>query len=124
MRAMLSRIFSQLVSSPSLRAARRDIEAARRKLRGQRPQVFYFHQVDDPYSHLTAQVLTALLDRYDVDIVPHLVPPPSHAAAPEGEKLAAYSRKDANLLAAVHGLSFAGARAPDKSAVEIGRAHV
>jgi 2-hydroxychromene-2-carboxylate isomerase len=114
---MLSRIFSQLISSPSLRAARREVEAARRKLRGQKPQVLYFHQVDDPYSHLTAQVLAALRDRFDVDIVPHLVPPPSHAAAPEGEKLAAYSRKDAGLLAAVHGLSFAGTRAPDESAV-------
>jgi 2-hydroxychromene-2-carboxylate isomerase len=117
MRAMLSRIFSQLVSSPSLRAARRDIEAVRRKLRGHRPQVLYFHQIDDPYSHLTAQVLTALLERYEVDIVPHLVPPPSHAAAPEGEKLAAYSRNDAALLAAVHGLSYAGTRAPDPAAV-------
>ena len=117
MRATLSRIFSQVVSSPTLRSARREIEAARRRLRGQRPQVLYFHQVDDPYSHLTAQVLPALLERYDVDIVPYLVPPPSHAAAPEGERLAAYSRKDAALLAAVHGLSFAGQGAPDPTAV-------
>jgi 2-hydroxychromene-2-carboxylate isomerase len=116
-RAMLSRLLSQAVSSPTLRSARREIEAARRRLRGQRPQLFYFHQVDDPYSHLTAQVLPALLERYEVDIVPYLVPPPSHAAAPEGERLAAYSRKDATLLAAVHGLSFAGTRAPDPDRV-------
>jgi 2-hydroxychromene-2-carboxylate isomerase len=117
MHAMLSRLFSQVLSSPTLRSARRNIEAARRRLRGQRPQVFYFHQVDDPYSHLTAQVLPALLERYEVEIVPHLVPPPSHAAAPEGEKLGAYSFKDARLLAAVHGLSFAGTRAPDPDRV-------
>jgi 2-hydroxychromene-2-carboxylate isomerase len=117
MRAMLNRILSQLVTSPSLRAARRKFEAARRKLRGQRPQLLYFHQIDDPYSHLTAQVLQSLGERYDLDIVPHLVPSPSHAAAPVGEKLAAYSRKDAALLAAVHGLSFSGQRAPDPTAV-------
>ncbi len=117
MHPMLSRLFSQVVSSPTLRSARREIEAARRRLRGKRPQVLYFHQVDDPYSHLTAQVLPALIDRYDVDIVPHLVPPPSHAAAPEGEKLAAYSRKDAKLLAAMHGISFAGTREPDRDQV-------
>jgi 2-hydroxychromene-2-carboxylate isomerase len=117
MRAMLSRLVSRVVSSPTLRSARRGFEAARRKLRGQRPQVSYFHQVDDPYSHLTAQVLPALLERYDIDIVPHLTPPPSHAAAPEGDKLAAYSREDAKLLASVHGLSFTGTHAPDPDAV-------
>jgi 2-hydroxychromene-2-carboxylate isomerase len=117
MHPMLSRLFSQVVSSPTLRSARREIEAARRRLRGKRPQVLYFHQVDDPYSHLTAQALPALLERYGVDIVPHLVPPPSHAAAPEGEKLASYSRKDASLLAAMHGLSFAGRREPDPARV-------
>src|SRR5262249_61327495 len=115
--AVVTRIFSQRVSSPSVRAAGREVEAVRRKLRGHKPQVLYFHQVDDPYSHLTAQVLTALLERYDVDIVPYLVPPPSHGAAPEGEKLAAYSCNDAALLAAVHGLSFAGTRTPDPAAV-------
>jgi 2-hydroxychromene-2-carboxylate isomerase len=114
---MLSRIFSLAVSSPALRSARRRFEAARRTLRGQRPQVLYFHQIDDPYSHLTAQVLPALLERYAVEIVPHLVPPPSPAAAPEGEKLAVYARKDAGLLASVHGLSFAGTRTPDPGAV-------
>ncbi len=117
MHATLSRLFSQIVSSPTLRSARREVEAARRRLRGQRPQVFYFHQVDDPYSHLTAQLLPALFERYEVDIVPHLVPPPSHAAAPEGEKLGAYSRKDAKLLAAMHGLSFDGRREPDPDRV-------
>src|SRR5262245_60006416 len=107
MRAMLSRLFSQTISSPTLRSVRRRFEAARRVLRGQRPHVLYFHQIDDPYSHLTAQVLPALLDRYDMDVVPYLVPPPSDAAAPEAERLATYSRKDAVLLASVHGLSFA-----------------
>jgi 2-hydroxychromene-2-carboxylate isomerase len=117
MRAMLSRLFSQTVSSPTLRSVRRGFEAARRVLRGQRPQVLYFHQIDDPYSQLTAQVLPALLDRYDVDVVPYLVPPPSHAAAPEAERLATYSRKDAVLLASVHGLSFASTSAPNPDAV-------
>jgi 2-hydroxychromene-2-carboxylate isomerase len=123
-RAMLSQMLSQVVSSPTLRSARREIEAARRRLRGQRPQVLYFHQVDDPYSHLTAQALPALLERYRVDIVPHLVPSPSDAAAPEGEKLAAYSRKDARLLGAVHGLSFAGTRAPDPDAAAAAADHL
>ncbi|MEO6698539.1 MAG: hypothetical protein ABIM24_04040, partial [Paraperlucidibaca sp.] len=64
-----------------------------------RHQVHYFHQVDDPYSALTAAALPALLARYDIELVPHVVSAPPKAAAPERDKLIAYSRKDAELLA-------------------------
>lgn len=40
-----------------------------------------------------------LIARYDIDVVPHAVGPPPDSAAPEREKLIAYSRKDARLLA-------------------------
>ena len=41
--------------------------------KGERRRVAYFHQTNDPYSQLTAQVLTQLIAHYDVDFVPHLV---------------------------------------------------
>jgi 2-hydroxychromene-2-carboxylate isomerase len=114
---MLMRWLAQAVTSPTLRSARWRGAAALRRMRGGRPQVSYFHQVDDPYSHLAAQTLPALADRYDVDFVPHLVPAPAPAAAPEASRLAAYARKDAALLAAAHGLTFDGTRAPEETAV-------
>ncbi|HOS87261.1 MAG TPA: 2-hydroxychromene-2-carboxylate isomerase, partial [Burkholderiaceae bacterium] len=74
--------------------------AERERLAGARPhQVHYFHQVDDPYSALVAGILPQLIARYDIDVVPHVVGPPPDSAAPEREKLIAYSRKDARLLA-------------------------
>jgi 2-hydroxychromene-2-carboxylate isomerase len=71
----------------------------------------YFHQADDPYSHLTVQLLPALNVRYGVTVRPWLVPPPDDAAAPERGRLAAYARRDAARIAAGYGLQF-----PDRAA--------
>ena len=66
----------------------------------------YFHQADDPYSFLVAQLLGPLRRRYGVDIRAWLVPPPDDAAAPERARLTAYARRDAARLAAEYGLAF------------------
>src|SRR6202035_5312146 len=63
-------------------------------------------------------------ERYDVDFVPHLVPAPVPGAAPEAARLAAYARKDAALLASVHGLMFDGVRTPDADAVRAIAGHL
>jgi len=68
--------------------------------------VEYFHQVDDPYSHLTAQALVQLAARYDVEVRPYLVNPPEDWAAPERERLKAYARLDSARLADRSGLTF------------------
>jgi len=48
-----------------------------RRLRSGNPQVHYFHQVDDPYSHLAVQKLDLLKDSYEVDFNVHLVNGPT-----------------------------------------------
>ena len=68
--------------------------------------VHYFHQVDDPYSALVAACLKDLQTRYAITLIPHVVSPPEAAAAPERDRLVAYSRKDAQLLAAHCGLEY------------------
>jgi 2-hydroxychromene-2-carboxylate isomerase len=72
----------------------------------------YFHQADDPYSHLAAQVLAPLAQRYGVEVRPWLVPPPDDSAAPERARLTAYARRDAPRLAAAYGLRFPDHAAP------------
>jgi 2-hydroxychromene-2-carboxylate isomerase len=123
-RAMLSQLIAQAVISPTLRSFRSARAATLRRIHNTRPQVFYFHQIDDPYSHLTAQLLPALAELYDVDFVPHLVPAPVPAATPEAARLAAYARKDATLLASVHGLTFEAKRTPDVGAVRAIAGHL
>jgi 2-hydroxychromene-2-carboxylate isomerase len=81
--------------------------AERRRLAHGGPHLLrYFHQVDDPYSALVAQCLPRLLARYDIELQPNVVGVPPDNAAPERDKLVAYSRKDAALLARHWGLEF------------------
>ncbi|WGM38529.1 DsbA family protein [Caulobacter sp. NIBR1757] len=65
----------------------------------------YFHQADDPYSHLAVQLLPRLAAAYDVAVEVFLVPPPIDSAAPDRERLAGWSLRDAVRLAAAHHLS-------------------
>jgi 2-hydroxychromene-2-carboxylate isomerase len=108
------------LTSPATRQARRFLVEQRRRLSGERHRVLYFHQIDDPYSQLAAQVLPELLARYEIELVPHLVDPPSDAAAPERQRLADFARRDAADVAPGYGLDFpAGAAAPAPECVEL-----
>jgi 2-hydroxychromene-2-carboxylate isomerase len=92
------------------------LDKAEGRMSGARPAggvIRYFHQADDPYSHLAVQMLDGLARAYDVAVEPHLVPPPIDSAAPDRERLAAWSLADAARLAAAHGLDLpADARPP------------
>jgi 2-hydroxychromene-2-carboxylate isomerase len=68
--------------------------------------VHYFHQADDPYSHLALQLLEPLKRAYDIDLRVSLVPPPVESAAPDRGRLASWSLQDARTLADARGLDF------------------
>lgn len=105
-RSLLMPALSQhWLSRDRLLKRRAQAERARRA-KGEPHRIHYFHQVDDPYSALLATCLPALVQRYDVELVAHVVGPPSDAVAPDRDRLVAYSRKDAQMLAAHHGLVF------------------
>jgi 2-hydroxychromene-2-carboxylate isomerase len=106
LKTLLMPVISQRwLSRDRLLAQRRKAET-RRQRAGAHHELHFFFQVDDPYSLLAANALTDLQTRYGVEIQVHLVSPPADNAAPEREKLQAYSRKDAQLLARRWGLSF------------------
>ncbi|WP_199556234.1 DsbA family protein [Sandaracinobacteroides hominis] len=73
---------------------------------GEVPTVHYFHGVSDPWSLLAVQMLPRLEAAHGVRIVPHLVPPPAEAAAPEPGLLADWGLRDAQQLATAHALQF------------------
>lgn len=86
---------------------KRRAKAERKRQHSGDPHVAeYFHQLDDPYSHLTAQVLATFAERYDVVIKPHLIRASGGKNQPEAEKLAAWARRDAELVAPYYGLEF------------------
>jgi len=100
----IARNFVRLYTHPGLRRLRRAKASLVRKLTGRAAQVHYFHQTDDPYSHLCVQVLERLAHHYDIALIPHLVNPPQDSAAPERARLAHWSLRDAGTLAQAYGL--------------------
>jgi len=104
-RGLLSRFISREADSQRRENKRAAFEA-KRKANGTPHRVEYFHQLDDPYAHLTAQILADFVARYDIELVPHL----AHAAGgkdqPEMAKLAAWARRDCELIAPHYGLTF------------------
>lgn len=84
--------------------------AEKKRLAAGAPHVVdYFHQADDPYSALVAQVLPQLAARYDIRLRCHLVSQPPSWAAPERQQLETWSRTDAQRLAHRAGLMFGSA---------------
>ncbi len=118
-KALLYPLITQHLTSRGRLLALRARAERRRVSRRAPHEVHYFHQADDPYSTLVASILPALAARYDVALVPHVVGPVADGAAPERDKLVAYSRRDAQLLAGRWGLAFRDAGAqPSRDAVE------
>ena len=103
---LLKRKLTAYYLSP-MRKTRLRVRAEKMRQRTGAPHlVEYFHQADDPYSVLAALVLPALQERYDIQIKAWSVPPPDTENAPMADALAAYARKDAELLAAQTGLTW------------------
>jgi 2-hydroxychromene-2-carboxylate isomerase len=105
MRWVVSRVMSRVCEPQRLLQQRERVEAARLKA-GQPHVLEYFHQVEDGYSHLAAQVLPALAQRYNIQVICHLVgdPPGKNSAQPE--LLLPLSRYDAFHVAPGYGLEF------------------
>ncbi len=98
-KAALSGVISTWLTSRRRRDLRRAIAALPRRVGGRMSEIHYFHQADDPYSHLCLQALDALQARATPKLVVHIVPPPDDAAAPERARLDAWSIRDAGTLA-------------------------
>jgi len=84
----------------------RDKAEQKRQKNNEPHRVEYFHQVDDAYSHLAAQVLAQLSQRYAIDLRCYLVGGPTGDNAPEPDMLLKLSRYDSFHTAPHYGLEF------------------
>tara|TARA_R110002020_G_scaffold83397_1_gene206871 strand:- start:261156 stop:262310 length:1155 start_codon:yes stop_codon:yes gene_type:complete len=101
--AFVSRVAERLTGEERLQKKRAEVERDRRARK--LPHIVeYFHQADDPYSHLAAQVLAQFVERYDIELRLNRVGSPPDWAAPERERLEAYAIIDAERLARKAGL--------------------
>ncbi|MEM1112842.1 MAG: DsbA family protein [Pseudomonadota bacterium] len=98
--------FMRRMAGEKQREKKRAAHEKSRKAAGKAHVVEYFHYVEDGYSHLAAQVLPALAERYDIDLVCHLVRGPQGKNSAEPELLLQLSRYDAFHVAPEYGLAF------------------
>jgi len=106
LRAAISRTITSLITSPGLRQVRRTLNALPRRIGGRKAVVNYFHEPEDPYSQLAAQLVGPLEAAYDVEVKTWRVSAPGPAAAPELQRLKALAARDADLLAKAHRLAY------------------
>ncbi len=111
-----SKWLRNLASQQRLERQRRRAEKQRLKS-GRSHVVEYFHYVEDGYSHLAAQVLEAFQQRYDTELVCHLVSSPPGDNVPEPEMLRGLSRHDSFLVAPEYGLQFPEHQQPPEPAL-------
>jgi 2-hydroxychromene-2-carboxylate isomerase len=108
-RWITSKLMTRLFSERRMHAKRVKAES-RRKKAGDPHRIEYFHQLEDGYSHLAAQVLKSFAERYDVELICHLVKGPEGTPedknVPEPDLLLRLSRYDAFHVAPEYGLEF------------------
>lgn len=106
-RIVMSFMMNRMMDPARLQKQRDTAEAERQKS-GAPHKVEYFHQLDDPYSHLSAQKLAELATAYDIEIVLYLINATGGKNQPYPEDLAAYARRDAAAVAPHYKVGFPG----------------
>jgi 2-hydroxychromene-2-carboxylate isomerase len=90
----------------------------RRKLSGKPAAVHYFHQVDDPYSHLAVQKLDQLKAAYPLPFKAHLVSKPAAEFQGSSDHFENWALRDALSIAEDYGTSIHVARRPGPAEVQ------
>lgn len=96
-------------SSESYLERQRQKARQQRDKRGLKPAVHYFHQVDDPYSHLAVQKLIALQNAYELPFQPHLIAAADAAYRGSDQHFDAWALHDAQAVAGHYDTHFAPA---------------
>lgn len=98
-------------ASPGYLEKQREKARKQRSKRGAAAVVHYFHQVDDPYSHLAIQKLELLQASYQLEFTTHLVSKPLAEFQGSEDHFAHWARQDAIDVAADYGTEFAPSEA-------------
>lgn len=81
-------------------------------------EVYYFHQLKDPYSYLACQTLSELLDIYNINLKILVVGEPNIIHEPD--MFYEYCFDDANSIASNYGLNTLPSKLPSSSAIKLG----
>lgn len=112
----------RLLASPGYASTRNRVARIRARLRGEPRAVHYFHQVDDPYSHLAVQKLDRLIESYPIPFQVHLVSGPAPAYQGSSEHFENWALRDAASVAARYGTTLEAHTRPSPAAVDAANA--
>lgn len=104
-RNVMPRVFLNWSDPDVLFRKRVEKEEVRQK-EGRPHEVFYFHELSDPYSHITAQLIRNFKAEYAVDLVPLVVGEPPSKTVHEPSMYRKYCLTDAIRIAPFYGLEF------------------
>ncbi|TNF85977.1 MAG: 2-hydroxychromene-2-carboxylate isomerase [Gammaproteobacteria bacterium] len=97
---------ARLLSSRGFQRLSRNRARLKRRLGGGQPEIHYFHQVDDPYSHLAVQKLDQLRATYPLAFKVLLCSQPSADYLGSSEHFDNWALRDAASIASGYGLDF------------------
>ena len=117
-RKLIPRMFLNW-SDPDVLARKRETLEKNRQQEGRPHEVLYFHEISDPYSHLTAQLLDKFTKEYEVELVPLVVGNPPSETVHEPSLYKKYCLTDAIRIAPFYGTVFPNSRLPSDELISL-----
>ena len=104
-RNVMPRVFLNWSDTDILLRKRKEKEEIRQK-EGRPHEVFYFYELSDPYSHITAQLISNFKAEYAIDLTPLVVGEPPSKTVHEPTMYRKYCLTDAIRIAPFYGIEF------------------
>lgn len=117
-RHLMPRVFLNWSDQDIVLKKREEREELRKK-EGRPHEVFYFHELLDPYSHITAQLINKFTSEYSVELVPMVVNEPPSKTVHEPSLYRKYCLTDAIRIAPFYGVEFPGDKLPSEKVVSL-----
>ena len=117
-RHLMPRVFLNWSDQDIVLKKREEREELRKK-EGRPHEVFYFHELLDPYSHITAQLINKFTSEYSVELVPMVVNEPPSKTVHEPSLYRKYCLTDAIRIAPFYGVEFPRDKLPSEKVVSL-----
>ena len=117
-RYLMPRVFLKW-SDPDIVLRKREEQEKNRKKEGRPHEIFYFHELLDPYSHITAQLINKFTSEYSVELVPMVVNEPPSKTVHEPSLYRKYCLTDATRIAPFYGVEFPSDKLPNAQVVSL-----
>ena len=109
--------FMNTASSYDLFKSIRENAEIKRQEENRLHEVFYFHKVDDPYSHLTIQCIEKLKSSYEISVKSILVGEENSEAVHESSLYSNYCLEDVKRIAPFYDIAFPAKSYPSKEMI-------